>query len=245
MKLHQKRISRWIPAVLLLVSTSAIHAQDDIGAAVDMTGMGILAMEESVMQAARETVKKPPRTRPSKVTQSSTAGFTFTPSAARRRANLAQFVARTRAKNPQAGANLQKLISSQDVIAATNRELIKLGLRPNNAADAYAAWWLGAWLASRGRLDNPTRSQIAAVRTQATQALLRVPAMKSAGDATKQQFSEAHLLQAALIGGMLSQAKDNPAQLKIIATNVRQGARASGLDLDAMELTNSGFQPRN
>lgn len=225
-----------------LLLAPAAKAQDT-GAAMDMTGMGIYAMEEAVKEAARETnpaVKRSVRNATS--VRQKAARLSFTPSLERRRANLSRFVAATRATNPQAGADIQRVFASEDVIGAANKELVKIGLQPNNVADAYAAWWLNAWLASRGRQDTPPRAQIAAVRSQAVQALSNVPVLASANDANKQQLADACLAQAVIIGSVLEKFKGDPARLKVLATHVRQGARRMGLDLDAMELTNNGFQ---
>ena len=54
----------------------------------------------------------------------------------------------------------------------------------------------------------------------------------------------AYLVQTALIGAVLEQAKGDPAQLKRFGAAVRRGAQASGLDLAAMELTDNGFITR-
>jgi hypothetical protein len=42
----------------------------------------------------------------------------------------------------------------------------------------------------------------------------------------------------------MDQAKANPTLARRVAAAVVQGARASGLDLEAMELTDGGFVPR-
>jgi hypothetical protein len=225
-------------ALCLLVAAPAM-AQDGV---LDMTGVGIYAMEETVMQAARETVtdarRAPARVAPAPVS------LNFTPSMERRRANLARFVARSRKADPQGAARLENQFAASDIIGTMNRALTRYGMRPDNVGDAYAAWWLNAWLASRQRDDDPTPRQIAAVRAQAAKALMATPAVAGADDAVKQEVAEANLVQAALIGGYMERAKGNSDLLRRVAAAVRQGARASGLDLDAMELTDEGFVPR-
>lgn len=223
----------------LAVAVTPALAQDGV---LDMTGMGIYAMEETVMQAARETVTDARRAKPH--VAPAPARLTYKPSMERRRANLARFVARSRKADPQGAARLEKEFAATDVIGKMDRALAGYGLQADNVGDAYAAWWLNAWLASRQRTDDPTPRQVAAVRAQAAEALASTPGIAGADDAVKQEVAEANLVQAALIGGYMERAKGDPALSRRVADAVRQGARASGLDLDAMDLTDGGFTPR-
>lgn len=54
-------------------------------------------------------------------------------------------------------------------------------------------------------------------------------------------MAEALLVRTALIGGMIEEYGRDPTMRAKIASAVRQGTRASDLDLDAMRLTESGF----
>lgn len=235
----RKPHSRLAALVLLLTGISAPAAAQEFSA-MDMTGMGIYAMEDSVMEAAGETVSTTRRGQ-ARVAPTRNVRLTYTPSMERRRANFAQFVAKSRKKDPKGAAMLEKELASSDVIAKMGRELSAFGMRTDNVADAYAAWWLNAWLASRQRTDTPPARQIAAVRAQAARAMASVPEMASASDAVKQEMAEANLVQAALIGAYMEHARGNPALFRQVASAVRKGARASGLNLDAMELTDDGF----
>jgi hypothetical protein len=100
------------------------------------------------------------------------------------------------------------------VIAQINRQMFTYGFRADDLGDAYAAWWLNAWLAFRGRSDDPTPRQIAAVRAQAARAIGSLPQMFDAGDVAKQEMAEAYLVRTALIGAGIEQAKGDSAQLK-------------------------------
>lgn len=241
MRAHQDRSRRAILA-LLMAGMAVPAASQDVGGAMDMTGIGIYAMEDAVMQAAQETTTRSRARQIATPTPTPTpvAQLTYTPSMARRRANLAAFVERSRKRDPKGAAMLQSEIAKSDIIGRMNRELESVGLRANNVADAYAAWWLNAWLASRQRVDTPPRSQIAAVRRQAAQAMTSA-GLTTASDATKQEVAEANLVQAMLIGSYMEHAKGDRDLSRRVAAAVRQGARASGLDLDAMELTDDGF----
>jgi hypothetical protein len=223
----------------LLLATTPALAQDGV---LDATGMGVYALEETVMQAARETVSSD-RRKAARVAPAPSR-LAYTPSMERRRANLAAFVAKSRKVDPRGAATLEKELAATDVIGKMNRALAGYGMRADNAADAYAAWWLNAWLASRRRSDDPTARQVAAVRAQAAEALMAAPALAGASDAVKQEMAEAHLVQAALISAHMEGAKGDPALSRRVAAAVGQGARASGLDLTAMELTDDGFAPR-
>ncbi len=122
-------------------------------------------------------------------------------------------------------------------------ELAKFGLRTDNLADAYTVYWVEAWQAAHGRSDEGSRAQAQAVKAQAARALLATPEVARATDAQKQELADALLVQALLIGAAKNQAGGDPAKLRAVGQAVRQGAKASGLDLDAMTLTEDGFVP--
>ncbi|WP_231725984.1 MULTISPECIES: hypothetical protein [unclassified Sphingomonas] len=65
-----------------------------------------------------------------------------------------------------------------------------------------------------------------------------------ASDAERQEFAEALLLQAAMLGSGLDQWAREPEMLERLAKAARQGALASGLDLAKMTLTPDGFVSR-
>lgn len=226
--------------VLLTVSATPAIAQEGVDWGGLMAGIAHgtamdEAAQESVSERRRATMAKP---RPP------AGDLSYKPSIERRRANFAQFIAKARERDPQGAASLEKELAASDVIAKMAPELARYGLRIDNVADAYAIWWLNAWLASQRRTDTPPTRQIAAVRVQAARAMAAIPEIASADDATKQKLAEANLIQTLLIGASLEHAKHDPAQLARVAAAVQQGARASGLDLATMELTDEGFVPR-
>lgn len=234
-----------LAGVLTLVAGSIVPLPAAAQEGVDWGGlMAGIAHGTAMDEAAQESVAKEQRGGERTTTAAPLARLTYAPSIERRRRNLAQFVAKSRQRDPQGAAELERLFTSQDVIAQINRQMITYGFRANDLGDAYAAWWLNAWLASRGRSDDPTPRQIAAVRAQAARAIGSLPQMVDAGDAAKQEMAEAYLVQTALIGAVVEQAKGDPAQLKRFGAAVRRGAQASGLDLAAMELTDNGFITR-
>jgi hypothetical protein len=161
-----------------------------------------------------------------------------------RRQNFANFVAKTRTADPQGAAKMEALFASGDVISQLGALIAPYGLTTSNVADVYAVYWINAWEASRGIIGHEeTRARVQAVRAQAASAMLATSQMAAATDAQKQEFSEALLIQAALISAYMDDAAGNPAQLRAVAAAVTKGAKAMGLDLGTMTLTDRGFVP--
>lgn len=171
------------------------------------------------------------------------AALQYTPSKARRAANLAAFVQKTRAADPQGAADLQKLFAEGDFIEKIRAAVAPHGLHIDNVADAYALWWITAWQAYRGNNDTPDADTLAAVRAQAVRAVGATGELARATDAQKQELAEALWVQTALIDGAVEQAKGDRARLRQIGGAVGRGAQAMGLDLAAIDLTPEGFVP--
>jgi hypothetical protein len=81
------------------------------------------------------------------------------------------------------------------------------------------------------------------VKRQAANALAATPQFASASDAGKQELAEALLVQAALIGDTIDTYNSDPAMLAKARASIKQGAKAMGLDLSTMTLTDEGFVP--
>lgn len=170
--------------------------------------------------------------------------LSFTPNLATRKRNLAGFVAKTRAQSPENADQMEQLFSSTDVFAAMAQGLAPTGLRIDNVADTYAAYWITAWEAANGITGSTTsRAQAQGVKAQASRALLSTPEFTKASAAQKQELAEALLIQAALISASMEGAAGDAAQKKAVGKAVRTGAKAMGLDLDTIELGPNGFGP--
>ena len=169
----------------------------------------------------------------------------YLPNITSRQRNLAAFVSKTRKQDPTGAAQMEQLFASTDVIATIGQALAPVGLRVDNVADAYTVYWMSAWQASAGSTVTPSRAQVTKVKQQVTQALLATPEITGASNAQKQEFAEALLVQTALIDASMEQAAGDANQKRAIASAVRKGASAMGLDLDAMTLTEDGFAPAN
>ena len=178
----------------------------------------------------------------SSATATQSAQLDFTPSMQRRQANYASFVERSRKVDPAGAAGLATNLKL-DPIAMAEPELAKVGLRVDNVADAYAVYWVEAWQAVHGVSGASSRPTAQAVRDQAARAIGATPEFASATAAQKQEFAESYLVQAVLVGAAKEQAGDDPAKLAQVSAAVEKGARAAGLDLRAMTLTDEGFRP--
>ncbi len=172
------------------------------------------------------------------------AALRFTPNLSARHRNLAGFVAKTRAQSPENADQMEQLFGSTDIFATIAKALAPNGLRVDNVADAYTVYWITAWETSRGIIGSDTsRAQAQAVKAQVSRALLAAPEFTKANSAQKQELAEALLIQTALISASAEAAANDPAQMEALGIAVRQGAKAMGLDLDAMELSETGFKP--
>jgi len=187
--------------------------------------------------------RNPPQQAEQLVPVDPAAAFTFTSSPTRTQANLRNFVART--PDPAARASLEQLFSSQPaIIEDVSSALRPFGIDPYNAADAFAVWWINAWSASQKVNREPDRATVEAVKQQVYAAFSATSGFADTSEARRQEFAEALILQAFLLSAAFEQNKDNPEMLDLLAQTARQGARASGLDLSQMTLTQSGFVPR-
>jgi hypothetical protein len=184
-----------------------------------------------------------PRSAPA-VNLAPASSLSFITSPSRRKTNLAKFVSKTRPVNPDGAMKMEQLFASTDIIASIGQGIAPKGLRIDNVADAYAVYWITAWEAAHGIVGNDTsRVQAQGVKAQVSRALLATPDFTSASPAQKQEFAEALLVQSALISASMEQMAGDPAQKRAIATAVRKGAWAMGLDLDAMTLTENSLVP--
>ncbi len=171
-----------------------------------------------------------------------TAKLSYRPSTTVHERTLAQIIANTRVKDPNGAQKIEQLLSSRNIVARVHQDMPRLGLQPNNVADAYALYWTSAWQGTRGLNDDLPKSQIMAVRNQAAAALLKIPQFRSATDAQKQEMTEIMIIQAALILISIEEAKSDPALLAQTQKAISQGARNFGLDLEKMTLTAQGFR---
>lgn len=240
-------IARLIPALVAIALASTPATAQMFDGFLSAPGIGMLdtirrneTFWEPLAKRGEQSggaISKSPR-----VATVDPAALMFAPSLEARQRNLAGFVARTRAQDPENAARMEQLFASTDVFSAFAHGLAPKGLRIDNLADAFTVYWITAWEASRGISRETSRERANAVKAQATAALLATPQLASAAATQKQELAEALFVQSALIDAAMEQAADD-AQRAAVGTAVRQGAKAIGLDLDAMVLSETGFEP--
>ncbi len=164
----------------------------------------------------------------------------FSASRSRTQSNLRNFANKTRTANPESAAKMEQLFASTDIIGQIGDIMRTVGLRSDDVSHVYAVWWVSAWRATTGD-DSADAATYAAVAEQARRGLASSPEFANANDAQKQEMAEALMIQAAMIDGMVEQYGSDPKMMKQVASAVRKGAAASGIDLDSMTLTPEGF----
>ena len=161
----------------------------------------------------------------------------------RTRQNLRSFVART--PNVEARADIERIIAARPALIQDIRQSIEpYGLGSHDVADAYAFWWINAWLVANKKDEDPSPETIAIVERQVRNTLASSPGFAMTGDADRQEYAEALLVQGTLLSSTFEQWKADPNMLDQLAEAARNGAIASGMDLSLMTLTRDGFVPR-
>ncbi len=202
-----------------------------------------LAAQSHIQKSEEQRAQLTAPNRPNAEGFGANLDFDYTPNRARTEQNLRNFIART--PDPAARENLEQMFATQPNII----EDIRAGIRPygldsHNTADAYAMWWINAWLASEKRNVDTDRGTVAMVKQQVRSAFAATPDFATTDDAQRQEYAEALLIQGLILAAALDQFDGNPEMLEQLSQAARQGAKASGLDLSLMTLTANGFVPR-
>ena len=198
--------------------------------------------EAAIAESVADTVSAPPpAVRSSKSPASKNLGFVA--SEKRRQQTLQAMVQRVRRSDPAGAAQLEQFLATPDMFGLLDGALAPMGLKTTNLADAFAIWWIAAWNGSRGENDTTDRATAQAVKRQAEAALLSTPGIADLTDAQKQELAESYLIQLALIDASIEWGKANPAGMEQVRRAIAQGAKASGMDLSKVTLTEEGFVP--
>jgi hypothetical protein len=168
----------------------------------------------------------------------------YIPQKNRTQANLQNFIEKIRPADPSGAQQLEQLFASTDIIGAIGSIMQGVGLDKNNAADAFAVYWVSAWQASSGELQTASGATYRAVAAQSARLLSVTSVFADANDAQKQEMAEALMVQAAVIDSHKDAVGGDSAKMKALSKAVIEGASASGLELDKMTLTEEGFVPR-
>lgn len=241
-----------MPFIVFALITAPVSAQD-FGASnySNMAFGGLVTNQINITQSAvgkskaevsRRLVAPPV---PREALQRLGGSTRYTPSVADRRRNLARIASKMRASGDPTGADaITSSYPAGDIIQQADRSLRKLGMRTDDVADAYTIWWISAWKASRRDTTDASPASVRAVRAQTARALLTAPDFRRAGNAQKQEFAEALVIQTALLEAATDKYANDAKMGPMLMRAARQGALASGIDLDAMRLTEGGFVPR-
>jgi hypothetical protein len=227
------------PLLFFGVSPATGQAFSGFAGQMAMINMQHSVLQRSIANRVRQPIK--PATAQTYVVANTQLNFRISP--IRRKANLAAFIDRIRSADPTGAAGLEKLFASTDVIDQMGIGLAKYGLRNDNVADAFATWWTQSWQAAHNDASDPSRETLQAVKRQAVDGMLATSTMRTMNDATKQEFAETLLVQSMLFSSYVDSFKNDPAMMRKLGAAVREGAKASGLDLDSMTLTEQGFVP--
>lgn len=135
--------------------------------------------------------------------------------------------------------------SQIDFVEQVDKAMRPMGLRADNVADALAVWWIASWKAVNRKKVEEDVTLYAAVKRQASNKMMRLTFLSSANDAQKQEMAEYFLMQALSINAKIEAASGNAIQQVELSKVINQDAKARGLDLTAMDLTEQGFVPHN
>ena len=240
-----KMFTRLTGVLLLYGSSAVLHAQYTYSPPVysPLTAITSDVRYQGVISSLNDNVAEQVVQEQARLPTISETSYDYNYSRALTQQNLRNFV--NRSPNSSAKAELEGLIASQPNLMGVIGDGVRAyGFDPHNVADAYAVWWINVWGTSQKTNIEPDAATVAAVKQQVRSAFAATSGFAETSDAQRQEYAEALLLQAALLGSAFEQLKSDPAQLEQLAEAARQGAKAHGLDLSMMTLTPSGFVPR-
>jgi hypothetical protein len=185
---------------------------------------------------------KLPKTSKITATKAEIGKLAYNPSATVRQRTIARFIQGVRTNDPDAAEKLEQIFATNDIIDRMGEIMVASGLNSNNLADAYALYWTSAWQAFSGRDRDISKTEIAAVRSQAARILLATPQLRTATDSQKQELAEMMIIQTIVTSASIDSMKSNPTQLAETKASIVQVAKSFGLDIDRMNLTSQGFE---
>lgn len=165
----------------------------------------------------------------------------FTPDLQLRRENTIAFLEKMKREGMNVDANIEAVFLNPKTFEETEKALKSLGLNLDNAADAYAFWWLDIWMAANQTDFTTSEAQAIGAKKQAANLLLRATNLAKASNSEKQKFADEMVLEAIIIEGGLIRGRTDKvfrAQLSQIALNK---AKAKSLEIERFELGQSGF----
>lgn len=147
-----------------------------------------------------------------------------------------------RRTSPEDGRRVAQLLERNDPVANWAQEVGDDGLRPGDAADALAAYWLLNWaIANRG---DGSRAQILAVRDQVRTMMTDNPGFARMDEPGRQAFAETLMLNFLVQKAAYADAvrRGDQATLKRLGDAAVARFRSEmGVDLRRLRLTARGF----
>ncbi|PVM87197.1 DUF6683 family protein [Caulobacter endophyticus] len=230
-----------IALMLVLAGGASAQGFPDLGYMGSTIGAGGLqtsAMNTVIAQSVEQTHKPAPA--PARQAQAST-GYRASPQvSAKVRAQFAQHM--TRQAGAEGGRKIAAAMQARDPVQNWAQLVAADGLRPGDAADALAGYWVLNWMiANRG--DN-NRAQTLAVRDQVRAIMTSNPAYARLGEAQRQEFAEVLMLnflaqQAAYVDAL--KRGDQASLQRLGDAAVARFKSEMGVDLRRLSLTGRGF----
>lgn len=147
--------------------------------------------------------------------------------------------------DPAAARKLQTALAAQDLRDVWAKAVAADGLRPNDVADALASYWVLNWLIVHRQTDN-TAAQVQGTRRQIVGALAKLPALRAATDATRQDLAEVAIYNFVLQFAAYQDAtgRHDAGQIGTLAIAAELRFKSEyRIDLNRMALTDEGLRP--
>ena len=143
--------------------------------------------------------------------------------------------------SPSASQDAAKFLGQVDFKQAWARAEGPDGLRPDNVADAAAAYFALNWCIANGK-DSFTAASVQALRRQFGPVIFGQPAFRRLSNAQRQEMAEVWMINFVVQAGGYGGAKSNPAMLqKVQDAAVTRFKNEAHLDLRTLRLTDQGF----
>lgn len=234
-----KRLFVLLAGLAASASTGTAVAQD-LAPIVDPGLMGFAAANAEAQRAVGPRLNRSNtrRTAPAQPVQ-----FTFRPDPAVRQRVYARFISQVRKSSPAEAGRMAKELNSGQFTRGLAQYLGRYNMSSTNLADTTSLYLATAWLATRASSADPSPGQMQGLRRQVTATLASMPAMASANNATKQEWAEASLIQAALASAAANEAARNPGYAAKARSAVAKGVQSLyQIDLLSLDLTSQGLR---
>ena len=214
---------------------SMANSANQAGISHALTTLNISAVEASARNARTGKGGK-------KTTRAAAKGSTtYKPSAAIRKGNVNDFVARLRRANPQFAATIAPGLTKGDPFAAVAPGLKRYGMRTNDVADAITLYFATVYYGARGEAGDPPEGHARALRDQ-IRATVGRSAIARASDARKQRAAEPLFLLALLNEALVRRAVADGKEDEMKEAMAQQGRSVLGFDVRQIRLTERGIR---